>query len=479
MSKKSFEDISSKNTAWGGRFAAGPAQAVAAYTESCSFDKALYAHDIAGSKAHAAMLARQGILTEQEAKELIDGLEAVRLEIESGDFEWKVALEDVHMNIESRLTEIVGDVGKKLHTGRSRNDQVGLAFRLFVSDKLREWIVLTRSLVAVFAQRAQEHRDTILPGYTHLQPAQPVCLAQHLLAYAAMFQRDCERMQECELRVRISPLGAAALAGTTYALDPASVAEELQMYGVFQNSMDAVADRDYLAEALFVASCTMMHLSRFCEEILLWANPNFGFIALPDEYATGSSIMPQKKNPDVAELMRGKVGRVYGDLLALLTTLKGLPLTYNRDLQEDKEPFLDADKTLRSSLQLMCAMLEALTFRPERMYAACKAGFLNATELADYLVTKGIAFRRAHHITGACVALAEEKGMGLEDMALADLQGICQEIQEDVYAVLDYKAAVLRRNTPGGTGPQSVEKQLKSVAQWCGLLMNKRPLHNS
>ncbi len=456
----------SKNTSWGGRFSKGPEEAVAEYTESCSYDKALYAHDIAGSKAHARMLGRQGIITTEEAEQLASGLDAVQAEIESGSFTWKTSLEDVHMNIEARLTEIIGDVGKKLHTGRSRNDQVGLAFRLFVSDNIREWQHLTRELVAVFVKRAKEHQDTILPGYTHLQPAQPVSLAQHLLAYAWMLSRDYERMADCEKRVRISPLGAAALAGTTYNLDPASVAQELDMYGIFHNSMDAVADRDFLAEALFTASCTMMHLSRFCEEILLWANPAFGFIALPDGYATGSSIMPQKKNPDVAELMRGKVGRVYGSLTAMLTTLKGLPLTYNRDLQEDKEPFLDTTKTLQASLTLMAGMLDALTFRTERMYAACKAGFLNATELADYLVGKGIAFREAHHITGAAVALAEQKGIGLEDVALEDLQGICASISEDVYAILEYKAAVLRRNTPGGTGPASIQKQLTDIEAW-------------
>ncbi len=376
----------SKNTAWGGRFSKGPEETVAEYTESCSYDKALYAHDIAGSMAHARMLARQGVITEAEANELVRGLLAVQAEIESGSFTWQMALEDVHMNIESRLTEIVGDVGKKLHTGRSRNDQVGLSFRLYVSDAMREWQSLAKNLITQFVDKAEAHKDIILPGCTHLQPAQPVSLAQHLLAYAFMLKRDVERMEDCEKRVRISPLGAGALAGTTYPLDPASVAKELEMYGVFNNSMDAVADRDFLAESLFVASCTMMHLARFCEEIIIWANPAFGFIRLPDGYATGSSMMPQKKNPDVAELMRGKVGRVYGSLMSMLTTLKGLPLTYNRDLQEDKEPFFDANKTLQTSLILMNGMLEALTFVPERMAKACKAGFLNATELADYLV---------------------------------------------------------------------------------------------
>lgn len=455
-----------KNISWGGRFAQGPEAAVAAYTESVSFDRALAEHDITGSQAHARMLGRQGVITAEEAEILVQGLENVREEIHAGALEWKEALEDVHMNIEARLTELVGDVGKKLHTGRSRNDQVGLAFRLFVSHRLAQWQMLCRELAAGFAARAEEHQDHILPGCTHLQPAQPVSLAQHLLAYAWMLRRDAERMADCEKRTRISPLGAGALAGTTYPLDPAAVAADVGMHSVFDNSMDAVSDRDYVLEALFCASTAMMHLSRFCEEIILWANPAFGFVRLPDGYATGSSMMPQKKNPDVAELMRGKVGRVYGSLTAMLTILKGLPLTYNRDLQEDKEPFLDADKTLSTSLQLMAGMLAQLRFRTDRMAAACKAGFLNATELADYLVGKGIPFREAHHITGAAVALAEKLDKGLEDLSLPDLRGICDRIDDDVYAVLDYKAAVRRRETHGGTGPASVARQLATLKTW-------------
>lgn len=456
----------SKNVSWGGRFAKGPEAAVAAYTESVSFDRALYAHDIAGSQAHARMLARQNVLTDDEASTLVRGLDKVRDEIESGAFVWQEALEDVHMNIESRLTELVGDVGKKLHTGRSRNDQVGLAFRLFVSDRLRVWQDLTKDLIRVLARRAGEHQQDLLPGCTHMQPAQPVSLGQHLLAYAWMCKRDAARMHEAEQRARISPLGAAALAGTTYPLDPHFVAQQLGMYGVFDNSMDAVADRDFVLEALFSASCTMMHLSRLCEEIIIWANPAFGFVRLPDGYATGSSIMPQKKNPDVAELMRGKIGRVYGALTSMLTILKGLPLTYNRDLQEDKEPFLDADRTLSTSLQLMAGMVAELGFNTEKMRLACKAGFLNATEMADYLVGKGIPFREAHHHTGAMVALAEQSGRTLEDLPLSELQAICPCVGEDVYAVLDYAAAVRRRETHGGTGPESVKQQLQAIQAW-------------
>ena len=368
------------NQSWGGRFAEGPKEAVARYTDSQTYDRALYAQEIRASRAHARMLGRQGVITPEEAQILADGLDRVRAEIESGGFVWKPELEDVHMNIEARLTELTGDVGKKLHTGRSRNDQVGLSFRLFVADRLDIWRQRAAALCAVLVKRAAEHQGDILPGCTHLQPAQPVSLAQHLLAYAWMFRRDALRLTDTLKRVRISPLGAAALAGTTYPLDPQSVADEVGFAEIYGNSMDAVSDRDFVLEALFDGSAAMMHLSRLCEEIILWANPAFGFVKLPDGYATGSSIMPQKKNPDVAELMRGKTGRVYGALTGLLTVMKGLPLAYNRDMQEDKEGFLDADRTVESSLRLMAGMLEELSFRTDRMREACKAGFLNATE---------------------------------------------------------------------------------------------------
>ncbi len=451
---------------WGGRFKESTSLAVEAYTESISFDSALYAQDIAGSKAHARMLGEQGVITREEAARLIEGLDQVKREIEEGSFPWKQELEDVHMNIETRLTQIVGEVGKKLHTGRSRNDQVCLDFRLFVSDQLREWIRLSRALIAMFVRRADENRSVLLPGCTHMQPAQPVSLAQHLLAYAWMLKRDVERMVDCERRVRVSPLGAAALAGTTYPLNPAMVAEELGMYGIFDNSMDAVADRDFALEALFCGSTCMAHLSRFCEEIIWWANPLFGYITLSDKHSTGSSIMPQKKNPDVAEIMRGKTGRVYGNLVSLMTIMKGIPLTYNRDLQEDKIPFLDTDKTVRHSLSLMADMLEGITFHPERMRKALAAGFLNATELVDYLVTKGMPFREAHHVSGRAVAMAEDLGIGLEDLTLEQLRSLSDLIDEDVFTALDYDTAVARRNVPGGTGPESVKRQLENIRRW-------------
>lgn len=451
---------------WGGRFAEGPSALVEEYTESISFDQALYRQDIAGSRAHARMMARQGVISDAEAETLCQGLQGILEEIESGRFVWKVALEDVHMNIESRLTELVGDVGKKLHTGRSRNDQVALDFRLFVSDSIRQWGDLLRELAAVLAEQAEANASLLLPGYTHMQPAQPVSLAQHLLAYAAMFRRDAERLADADKRIRVCPLGAAALAGTTYPFDPSFVARELDMYGVFSNSMDAVSDRDFVLEAVFCGSLTMMHLSRLCEDIILWANPAFGYVRLPDAYATGSSIMPQKKNPDVAELMRGKTGRAYGALVSLLTTLKGLPMTYNRDLQEDKQPFLDMDKTVGLSLRLMAGMLRELRFVPERMREAMNRGFLNATELADYLVGKGIPFREAHHHTGQAVAAAEARGVGMEGLSLKELQAICPLVEDDVYAILDFDRAVARRETSGGTGPQSVRRQIADLRAW-------------
>jgi argininosuccinate lyase len=456
----------SKQRTWGGRFSEGPAPLVQEYTESVSYDRALYAQDLAGSTAHARMLAKQGVLTQAEAESIAQGLARIKAEIESGVFVWKREHEDLHMNIEARLIELVGDAGKKLHTGRSRNDQVALDFRLFVSDRLRAWQALARGLCAALLNQAELHRDTLLPGCTHMQPAQPVSLAQHLLAYVCMLRRDVERMADADKRARVCPLGAGALAGTTYPLDPLFVAESLGMHGIFINSMDAVSDRDFAAEALFCGALVMAHLSRLCEDIIIWANPTFGFVFLPDLYATGSSMMPQKKNPDVAELMRGKTGRAYGSLVALLTLLKALPMTYNRDLQEDKEPFLDQDRTVSLSLEAMTGMVRGLGFHTERMRAALDRGFLNATELADYLVGKGMPFREAHHVTGTAVALAESSGKRLEELSLDEFKKLCPLISEDVYAVLDLRAAVARRNTPGGTGPLAVAGQLKSLRAW-------------
>lgn len=455
---------------WGGRFAKATAASMEAFSESVSFDWLLYAEDIRGSQAHARMLAKQGFLTDVEARTICDGLDRVKSEIESGEFVWKTEMEDVHMNVESRLTEIIGPLGGKLHTARSRNDQVALDFRLHVAARLAAWQENLAALIQVFVDRAEEHKDTMLPGCTHFQPAQPVTLGHHLLAYCQMFKRDHERVADGLKRVRVMPLGAAALAGTTHPVNPRIVAEDLGFPAIFANSMDAVSDRDFVLEAVFAGSLIMTHLSRMCEELIIWANPNFGYVKLPDQYATGSSIMPQKKNPDACEIMRGKTGRVVGSLMGLLVLIKGLPMTYNRDMQEDKEPFFDADRTVSASLGIMADMLRLMEFVPGKMEETVKRGFLNATELADYLAAKGVPFREAHHITGAAVAYAEGKGVGLENLDLAELRRFSGEIGEDVYGVLDYHAAIRRRITPGGTGPASVAAQIGALREWLGSL---------
>ncbi len=453
---------------WGGRFDQPTDALMEEFSESVSFDQAMAMEDIAGSAAHARMLAEQGVISKQDMGDILRGLDQVQQEIAAGAFLWRTDREDVHMNIEARLTELVGEAGKKLHTGRSRNDQVALDFRLLVHGRLFAWQEGARLLAQALADQAEQHVDTLLPGCTHLQPAQPVTLGHHLLAYCWMLQRDCERMEDCQKRTAVSPLGAAALAGTTYPLNPSAVAKELGFPQVFANSMDAVSDRDFALEALFSASTVMVHLSRLCEELILWSAPAYGFVKLPDAFATGSSIMPQKKNPDAAEITRGKTGRVFGSLMALLTTMKGLPMAYNRDLQEDKEPFLDADKTVSACLAVMAAMVLGLEFLPHRMEAALKAGFLNATELADYLASRNIPFREAHELTGRAVAAAEAQSKGLEDMSLEELQAIAPQVQEDVFQVLDYRAAVERRTTPGSTSPASVREQLAKLRVWLG-----------
>lgn len=453
---------------WGGRFSQGTDKLVEKFTESVSYDQKLYRQDIAGSSAHAKMLAKVGIISKEEGQILVDGLQKVLAEIESGKFVWKQELEDVHMNIEQRLTELVGDVGKKLHTARSRNDQVALDFRLYVSERLAAWCELARGLAGVLLEQAKDNHQLILPGYTHLQAGQPVSLAQHLLAYAWMLKRDVERMDDAQKRVRVSPLGAAALAGTTHPIEPAFVAQELGLPAIFDNSMDAVSDRDFAAESMFIASLSMAHLSRLCEDIIIWANSSFGFISLSDGFSTGSSIMPQKKNPDVAELVRGRTGRVYGALVGLLATIKGLPMTYNRDLQEDKEAFFMVDEIYSASLEVMAGMMATARFNGERMRAALSKGYANATELADYLAAKGVPFREAHHITGSIVAVAEGRGIGIEDLPLADLQAVSAQIEADVYEVLKYEAAVKRRCSSGSTGPASIEAQCKKFGAWLG-----------
>lgn len=451
---------------WGGRFSEGTDKLVEKFTESVSYDCNLYRQDIAGSKAHAKMLAHVGIIAADEGKVLVEGLDAVLKEIEAGQFVWRQELEDVHMNIEQRLTEIVGEVGKKLHTARSRNDQVALDFRLYVSERLSAWQELAREFIEVLVGQAEQNHTVLLPGYTHLQAAQPISLAQHLLAYAWMLRRDGERMADAQKRVRVSPLGAAALAGTTHPIDPFFTARELGLEAVFDNSMDAVSDRDFAAECLFIASLSMAHMSRLCEDVIIWANSSFGFVTLSDAYSTGSSIMPQKKNPDVAELVRGRVGRVYGALMSLLTTIKGLPMTYNRDLQEDKEQFFMVDRVFSNCLKVMAGMLATTSFNADNMRAALNKGFTNATELADYLAAKGVPFREAHHITGSIVALAEQRRVTIEELGLTELQKGCAAIEQDVHAVLALEAAVKRRKSHGSTGPESIQAQIEKLKNW-------------
>ena len=434
---------------------------------SIGVDRRLYVQDIRGSQAHAAMLARQGVLSQADAEKIIAGLEQVRAEIEAGHMQWSDSLEDIHTHVELRLKEIIGEAAGRLHTARSRNDQVATDLRLWVMDAGRELdsalIGFQRALVEV----AGDHLDTIMPGYTHLQRAQPVLLAHHLLAYVEMAWRDRSRLADCLGRAAVLPLGAAALAGTSFALDPASVAQELGFGAVFNNSLDAVSDRDFAAEFLFVLSLTQVHLSRLAEELVLWSSQEFGFVSLSDAFATGSSIMPQKKNPDAAELVRGKTGRVMGDLVGLLTVLKGLPLAYNKDLQEDKEPVFDAFDTVMDCLQVMAPMIETMHVNVERMRLAVGQGFLNATELADYLAAQGVPFRVAHEVAGKAVRLAEERVCTLEELSDEDHAGLCQglEVQlgDGLKQALDPVRAVDRRISPGGTARQNVEAALKEA----------------
>jgi argininosuccinate lyase len=451
---------------WTGRFSGDGHELMREFTNSLDNDRVFAEQDIQGSMAHARMLGRQGIIGEGEADQLVSGLERIREEIREGRFPWRSDLEDVHLNIESRLTEMLGQVGEKLHTGRSRNDQVALDLRLYVSQRVEQWEFLIRRLARSLTEQAERHMETVMPGYTHLQPAQPVSLAHHLLAYVQMLRRDTQRLGEAQKRIRISPLGAAALAGTTYPVDPESAAHEVGFEGVFANSMDAVSDRDFVLEPLFCAATISMHLSRLCEELIFWANPSVGFMRLPDAFATGSSIMPQKKNPDIAELIRGKAAGTFGALQTMLSLLKGLPLAYNRDLQEDKRPFYQADEIVSGSLSLMAPLMAEIEFLPQNMRRAVSAGYLNATELADYLVNRGIPFRSAHHITGRAVAYAESLDKGLEDLSLQELRGFSEEIGEDVFWALDPQQAVARRNSPGGTGFEAVTRQLAEVREW-------------
>jgi len=446
---------------WGGRFEKDTDSLVEDFHSSISFDCRLYKHDIMGSIAHARMLGNIGILTEKETREIIAGLESLLEDIRAGKVEFEVGAEDIHMNIEKLLTERIGDVGKKLHTGRSRNDQVALDLRLFLREEIDKSINLLASLVGTLLNLASDHMETWMPGYTHLQKAQPVTLAHHLLAYVQMFLRDMERFKDTRRRLNVSPLGSGALAGTTYPLRREEVAAELGFEGITLNSLDGVSDRDFALEFLADAAILMMHLSRLCEELILWSSGEFSFIELDDAYATGSSIMPQKKNPDVAELVRGKTGRVYGDLITLLTVMKGLPLAYNKDMQEDKECVFDAVDTIQKSLLVMEPMLRTMKVNTSVMANEAKKGFTNATDLADYLTKKNIPFREAHAIVGKLVLECSKKNCGLEDLTLEELKNASPVFEQDVYQAISLERCIQARNIPGGPAPEAVREAIK------------------
>ncbi|SMO57489.1 argininosuccinate lyase [Balnearium lithotrophicum] len=455
----------SKEKLWGGRFKESTNELVEAFTESVSYDKRLAPFDIAGSVAHVKMLEKQGILKKEEAEKIISGLNEILKEIEGGKFEWKRELEDVHMNIEKRLTEKVGPVGGKLHTGRSRNDQVATDVRLYVRKEIEEILELLKNLRRAFVKQAEENLDVVMPGYTHLQIAQPVLYSHHMLAYYWMFKRDEERFKDTLKRVNVSPLGSAALAGTSYPLDREFTAKLLGFSGVTRNSMDAVSDRDFVAETIFNCAMVMMHLSRLSEELVLWSTEEFGFIELPDAFCTGSSIMPQKKNPDVSELTRGKTGRVYGDLVAILTVLKGLPLTYNRDLQEDKEPLFDAIDTVKLSLKVNALIVEGMKPKKERMREQARKGFSLATDVADYLAKKGVPFREAHRIVGELVSYCLDRGKTLENLSLEEFKKFSDRFDEDVLSLMSVEGSINSRNITGGTAREQVEREIKEIKE--------------
>jgi argininosuccinate lyase len=444
------------NASWGGRFSEPTDAFVARYTASVSFDQRMYRQDIQGSIAHAKMLCKVGVLSETERDDIIRGLEEVRIEIERGDFNWSVELEDVHMNIEAALTQKIGITGKKLHTGRSRNDQVATDIRLYLRDEIDVIASELTRLQQGLIDLAEQEADTIMPGFTHLQTAQPVTFGHHLLAWNEMLQRDYSRLMDCRKRINILPLGAAALAGTTYPIDRHYTAELLGFERPTENSLDSVSDRDFAIEFTSVAALIMMHMSRFSEELVLWASAQFQFIDLPDRFCTGSSIMPQKKNPDVPELVRGKTGRVYGHMISLLTLMKSQPLAYNKDNQEDKEPLFDTVDTLRDSLRAFADMAPHLQAKKDSMYEAAKRGFSTATDLADYVVRKGIPFRDAHEIVGKAVAYGIESGKDLSDMTLQELQQFSEQISDDVFEVLTLEGSVAARDHIGGTAPNQV-----------------------
>jgi argininosuccinate lyase len=453
---------------WKGRFTASTDQLVENYTESVSFDQRLYEVDIEGSKAHARMLARVGVLAPSESDAIIAGLDQIHDDIQRGDFSWSRTLEDVHMNIEARLTERIGDVGKKLHTGRSRNDQVATDIRLYLRQGIDSLISKLHTLIMSLLDLAEAEYDTIMPGFTHLQVAQPITFGHHMMAWVEMLERDLGRLSDCRRRMNVMPLGAAALAGTTFPVDRHFTATLLGFDGPAGNSLDAVSDRDFAMEFISAVAIIMIHLSRMSEELIIWSSAQFAFIEISDTYCTGSSIMPQKKNPDVAELTRGKSGRVIGNLMTLLMIMKGQPLAYNRDNQEDKEPLFDSLDTVTAAITVFAGMIPQLTVNAETMYKAARQGFSTATDLADYLVRKNIPFRDAHEIVGRAVQAAEQTGQDLSDMSLDELRQFSAAIENDVFDVLTLEGSVNARNHIGGTAPAQVLEAIRSMRKAIG-----------
>ncbi|MEF7613445.1 argininosuccinate lyase [Aquincola sp. MAHUQ-54] len=457
----STNQLDKKSQAWSALFSEPMSELVKRYTASVDFDKRLWEADIAGSLAHAEMLSAQGVIGASDLADIQRGMAQIRAEIEAGSFEWKLDLEDVHLNIEARLTQLVGDAGKRLHTGRSRNDQVATDVRLWLRGEIDQLLPLLAGMQRALVNVAAKNTETILPGFTHMQVAQPVSFAHHMLAYVEMFARDAERLADVRKRVNRLPLGAAALAGTSYPLDRERVAKTLGFDGVCQNSLDAVSDRDFAIEFGAFASITMMHVSRLAEEIVLWMSQNFAFIDLADRYCTGSSIMPQKRNPDVAELARGKTGRVYGHLMGLLTLMKGQPLTYNKDNQEDKEPLFDTVDTVRDTLRIMAEMVEGIVVKPEAMERAALRGYATATDLADYLAKRGVPFRDAHEVVAHAVKTCLQRGIDLAELPLDELKALNPKVGDDVQQVLTLRGSLDARNVLGGTAPVQVRAQVE------------------
>ncbi len=446
---------------WAGRFTKQLNEEVNDFNSSIRVDCRMYRQDIEGSIAHASMLASQGIIDKAEAKAIIGGLTEILADIESGNLLFDMSAEDIHMFIEAELTKRIGDTGKRLHTSRSRNDQVALDIRLYLRDETEEIVSLLKKLVECLICKAEEHKATVMPGYTHLQRAQPITFGQHLMAYAMMFLRDIGRITDAKNRMNFSPLGSCALAGTTYNIDRKAVAKSLSMDGVCENSLDGVSDRDFAEEIANAIALIMMHLSRFSEEVILWSSWEFKFIELDDAYSTGSSIMPQKKNPDIAELVRGKTGRVYGNLITLLTMLKGLPLAYNKDMQEDKEAVFDSIDTVKQCLSIFVPMIDTMTVLKDNMYNAAARGFINATDVADYLTKKGIPFRSAYKISGSMVAYCIEKNTVLEKLSLDEFKSFSTEFEEDIFEAIKLETCTFKRTSQGGTAVESVENQIK------------------